>query len=64
MNIITPDADQFLIADAPYYAECGSEIAIFEAAWKQKVPICCSKVQQAVEKHDLCPTWRTNSIFL
>ena len=39
MNIITPNADQFLIADAPYYEECGSEIALFEAAWKQKVPV-------------------------
>ena len=39
MNIITPNADQFRIEDAPYYAESGSEIAIFEAAWKQKVPV-------------------------
>ena len=36
MEIITPNADQFLIADAPYYEECGAEISIFEAAWKQK----------------------------
>jgi len=39
MNVISPNADQFLIKDPPYYAECGSEIAIFEAAWKQKVPV-------------------------
>jgi nitric oxide reductase NorQ protein len=39
MDIITPGADQFKITDAPYYAESGSEIAIFEAAWKQKVPV-------------------------
>ena len=39
MDIITPTADQFLITDAPYYEECGSEISLFEAAWKQKVPI-------------------------
>ncbi len=39
MNIITPPADQFRIENEPYYAECDSEIALFEAAWKQKVPV-------------------------
>ena len=39
MNIITPTPDQFLIEEPPYYAECGSEVTIFEAAWKQKVPV-------------------------
>lgn len=39
MNIITPTAEQFKISDEPYYAECNSEIALFEAAWRQKVPI-------------------------
>ena len=39
MNIITPEAEQFFITDEPFYAECGSEIAVFEAAWKQNVPL-------------------------
>ncbi len=39
MKIITPESTQFKVVDAPYYAESGSEVDIFEAAWKQKVPV-------------------------
>src|SRR6056300_614253 len=39
MKIITPESTQFKVVDAPFYAENGAEVAIFEAAWKQKVPV-------------------------
>ena len=39
MKIITPERDQFLIAEDPYYLETQNEIALFKAAWSQKVPV-------------------------
>lgn len=39
MQIITPKAADFLIAESPYYLETDNEVQLFEAAWSQKVPL-------------------------
>jgi nitric oxide reductase NorQ protein len=39
MKILTPDSDDFLITESPYYLETNDEVTLFEAAWSQKVPI-------------------------
>ena len=39
MQLITPNPDEFRIAERPYYEPVGTEISLFEAAWQQHVPI-------------------------
>jgi len=34
-----PTAEEYFIQDEPFYQPVGEEIAIFEAAWKQKLPV-------------------------
>ena len=39
MTATTHTAEHYFIADEPFYQPVGEEIAIFDAAWKQKLPV-------------------------
>lgn len=39
MNILTPNKDDFLLSESPYYRQIDQEVEVFDAAFHQKVPL-------------------------
>ncbi|MFT5585929.1 MAG: nitric oxide reductase NorQ protein [Cognaticolwellia sp.] len=39
MRIITPDADDFAVGQAPWYLPASDEVLLFETAWQAKLPV-------------------------
>lgn len=39
MRQVTPPVEDFLIEEEPYYRSTGDEVALFEAAWRSRLPV-------------------------